>query len=134
MALLTSVFTLICVLRMNEILRRDLALRRVTKVILVLSLLTIPLPIYALVMHMKDQSEHRYANVVINDRSIPIYVEFGLMAFYLLLCGNIFCSIQGAAEERVSRQIFRKFWANIEILVKNRNFGQKSKCWPKIEC
>ena len=22
-----------------------------------------------------------------------------------------------------------KFWSKIEILVKNRNFGQKSKCW-----
>ena len=26
-----------------------------------------------------------------------------------------------------------KFWSKIEILVKNRNFGQKSKFWSKIE-
>jgi len=26
-----------------------------------------------------------------------------------------------------------KFFSKIEILVKNRNFGQKSKLWPKIE-
>ena len=26
-----------------------------------------------------------------------------------------------------------KYWSKIEILVKNRNFGQKSKFWSKIE-
>jgi len=26
-----------------------------------------------------------------------------------------------------------KFWPKIEILATNRNFGQKSKFWPKIE-
>ena len=102
MAMLTSIMTLVCVIRMNEILRRDLALRRITKAFLVLSILTIPLPIYGLVMHMKRQDDHRYANQVIDDRSIPIYAEISLMAFYLLLCANIFCAVQGAAEERVS--------------------------------
>ena len=29
--------------------------------------------------------------------------------------------------------VWCNFWSKIEILIKNRNFGQKSKCWSKIE-
>ena len=93
---------LVCVIRMNEILRRDIALRRVTKALLVVSILTIPMPVYALIAHMEEKKDKQYGGRIIDDRRIPIYVELGLMAFFVLLCANIFCSIQGAAEERVS--------------------------------
>ena len=71
------------------------------KALLVLSILTIPMPVYFLVEHLKEERNHVYAGKRVDDRSIPIFVQFGLMGFYLLLCGNIFCSIQGAAEDRV---------------------------------
>lgn len=101
MAALTSILTLVCVIRMNELLRRDLILRRVTKAVSIISIFTIPLPVYELVMHMKNETDHLYGGKMVNNRSIPIYVEFGLIAFYVLLCANVFCAIQGAAEERV---------------------------------
>ena len=63
---------------------------------------------------------------------------FAKMVYFLVWFFGIFKKLNfwSKIESLVKNRNFgqkSKLWSNIEILVKNRNFGQRSKFWSKIE-
>jgi hypothetical protein len=76
-------------------------LLRTTKIALFISIGVLPWPIYYLIVFYREQNGNLNGGDVVNDRSIAVFCELGLIAFHFLLCCKIFCALHAAYAETV---------------------------------
>ncbi|CAG5079001.1 Oidioi.mRNA.OKI2018_I69.PAR.g9143.t3.cds [Oikopleura dioica] len=99
-SLIMGFLTLMAVVRMSEVLRRDTFLRRLILAFIGIGFILVPVCCWRLFNFMSHMEEITVGGKVANDRSLAVYVELGLLIFHGILSCFIVCSIHEAKQTR----------------------------------
>lgn len=89
------------VVRMSEILRRDVFLRRLILLFVVLGFILVPVTCWRLFAFLSNMQEITVGGKVANDRSLAVYCEIALIIFHAILSCFIICAINEAKTTRL---------------------------------
>ena len=98
---MTGFLTIMAVVRMSEILRRDVFLRRLILLFIVIGFILVPVTCWRLLTFMSNMEENTVGGKIANDRSLAVYCEIALIIFHGILSCFIICAINEAKMTRL---------------------------------